>query len=250
MSLVFRVADLRREITSLKLLAREFLDLSADQVLSGADTALTQICQRRGGKPSEWEISEAWPLRTAASAGEFQPQRISGNVVVHGQVSFIWQLVPVDPGKQRQPAREVTLVGKASTKISIVEGPPEEPGKELAMWRMEVADDMSPGTYFHVQVLGRDTDELFPHYIDVPRLPSALVSPFACVEFIIGELFQDRWREHANRDFRDVRDWHGVQSERLRRQLTWHLKQVNDASGSPWSAWKQATPPPRLFVDS
>jgi hypothetical protein len=248
MSLIFRVAELRREISALKLLAREFLDLSADQVLSAAETALTQICQRRGGRPCDWTISESWPLRTAVSAGEFQPQQRNANAV-HGQVSFIWQIVPVDPGNQKQPAREVALVGKASTKISIVAGPPEQPGKELAMWRVEVADDAAPGTYFHVQVLGRETDELFPHYVDIPRLPSAFVSPFACVEFIIGELFQDRWPEHANRDFRDVRDWHGVQSERLRRQLTWHLKEVEAASGSPWSAWKQSTPPERLFVD-
>jgi hypothetical protein len=248
MSLVFRVADLRREIASLGVLARDFLDLSAEQVLAAADTQLTQICQRRGGRPCDWEISESWPLRTAVSAGEFQPAQTNG-MPVHGQISFIWQLVPVDPANQKQAAREVTLVGKASTKITIVAGPPEAPGKELAMWRMEVADDAAPGACFHVQVLGREFDEMFPHGLDVPRLPSALVSPFACVEFIIGELFQDQWAKHANRDFGDVRDWHGLQSDRMKRQLTWHLKQVDAASGSPWSAWKQATPPTRLFVD-
>ena len=67
------------------------------------------------------------------------------------------------------------------------------------MWKMEVADDAAPGAYFHVQVLGRESDTHFPKALDVPRLPNFLASPLACAEFAISELFQDEWKKHSMR---------------------------------------------------
>ena len=248
MTLLFRVAELQREVQALKVLGRSFLDPSATGVLSAVDSALEQISVRQDGRSFTWEISPTWPLRTVVSHGEYQPGRSNGPAV-HAAISFVWEISPLRrPPARRGPAPLVRLSGKASTVIRVFEGPPESPGGELAMWRMEVADPLSPGSYFHVQILGHQTSPPFPSSLDIPRLPGILVTPFACTEFILAELFQDRWREHADRDFRDVREWKGVQSARMLAQLDWHAKTVRDASGSPWSAWKREVPKEDLFI--
>lgn len=246
MTLLFRVAELCREIQSLRTLGRNFLDPSATGVLGAVESGLVQISLRAGS--GEWEIAQNWPLRTVVSNGEYQTGRTGGRAV-HAAVTFVWELTPQRrPGARHGPSQVVRLTGKASTMIHVYEGPPESPGHELAMWRMEVADPASPGSYFHVQILGRESDPIFPKSLDVPRLPGMLVTPFACVEFILAELFQDRWRTHADRDFRDVRDWKGVQATRMLAQLDWHAKTVRAASGSPWSAWKREVPAEDLFT--
>jgi hypothetical protein len=242
----FSVAELQREISVIKALARGFLDLEADAVLSSASSALTQICKRRDGHSVGWQISESWPIRTNASHGQYQPQQLNSNVV-HAELSFVWQIAPVVPVQQKAPARFVDLVGTASTRITVREGPPEARGTELAMWRMEIGDNLSPGVHFHTQVMGRKGDLVFPHHVDIPRLPSVTVSPFACVEYILAELFQDDWAAHASRDFEHGREWNGIQSVRLKRQLEWHLEAIESSTGSPWAAWKRAKPPLELF---
>lgn len=248
MTLLFNVGELRREIQALKALGRHFLDPGASDVLSAAENGLVQISRRAGGSTQNWEIAPTWPLRTVVSNGEYQPGRARGPAV-HGTVTFVWELAPERPkGTAHGPAKLVRLTGKASTMIQVYDGPPQAPGQELAMWRMEVADAASPGSYFHVQVLGRESDVSFPKSLDIPRLPGMLVTPFACVEYLLAELFQDRWRAHADRDFGDVREWKGVQASRILAQLDWHAKTVRAASGSPWSAWKREIPTEGLFI--
>jgi len=248
MTLLFKVSELRREVQAIKALGRHFLDPASSDVLSAVDNGIVQISRATGDASQSWEISPTWPLRTAVSNGEFQPGRSAGPAV-HGQITFVWELAPERPrGAGHGPSKLVRLTGKASTMIQVFEGTPQAPGHELAMWRMEVADPSSPGSFFHVQVLGRDTDQSFPKSLDIPRLPGMLVSPFACVEYVLSELFQDRWRAHADRDFRDVRDWKGVQGSRMLAQLDWHAKIVRAASGSPWSAWKREVPSDGLFI--
>lgn len=248
MSLLFLAAELRREIQSIGELARDFLDGASQRVLATAEEDLSQICESSGDRSYAWTIQPKFPVRTVGSDGEFMPDK-KGGALIHGEITFVWELRPERTPGNTQAAKLLRLSGNASTMVRILEGPPAvEPESELAMWRMEVADDNGPGAYFHVQVYGREDDQHFPHMVDVPRLPGSLVSPFACMEFVLGELFQDRWAEHADRDFRDVRDWRSVQSSRLLHQLKWHSEVVATGSGSPWSAWKKAKPPEDLFT--
>lgn len=249
MSLLFHVADLRREIASLSRLARNYLDGSSQQVLAHAEEELTQICLSNGNRSYPWQIVPTFPVRTRASEGEYMRDH-RGAATVHAEITFIWEVRPERPKGASGPAKMLRLTGNASTRIRILEGPPHVQGSEieLAMWRMEVADDAAPGSYFHVQIYGREDDEHFPHLLDIPRLPGTLASPFACIEFVLAELFQDRWAEHADRDFSDVRDWRGVQLQRLVQQLRWHTREIESGSGSPWSAWKKAIPPEDLFT--
>lgn len=249
MSLLFPAAELRREILALRRLAHDYLDAGSQKALADAEEALVQICTSSASKSYPWQIASTFPVRTLASRGEYMRDR-GGAATVHAEITFIWEMRPERPKGITQAAKILRLTGKASTCIRILEGSPpaSEPEIELAMWRMEVADDSAPGSYFHVQVYGREDDDHFPHLLDIPRLPGTLVSPFACVEFVLAELFQDRWAEHTDRDFSDVRDWRSVQLRRLKRQLQWHGQEIERASGSPWSAWEKAIPPDDLFT--
>ena len=211
---------------------------------------LEQICDSDGNRSRPWQIAPTFPVRTRASEGEYM-RDCRGAATVHAEITFIWEVRPERPSGSTRAAKLLRLDGKASTCIRILEGPPHSQGleNELAMWRMEVADDAAPGSYFHVQIYGREDDEHFPHLLDIPRLPGILVSPFASIEFVLAELFQDRWAEHAVRDFSDVRDWRAVQLQRLVRQLRWHTREI-ERSGSPWCAWKKAIPPDDLFTSN
>lgn len=250
MALIFSVSDLRQETAALRGIARAFLEPGADSVLREAESELSNLAARSSDHSYDWAIRPTNPLRTRCSRGAYMPGD-RGSLHLHGEISFIWQLQPVRDGGDSRPAKKVRLTGRASTLIRLLHGEAYsgEPDEELAVWRMEIADDLSPGAYFHVQVLGRKTDKvMFPHALDVPRLPSSLISPFACSEFVIAELFQMAWDAHANHDFRDMRQWRKVQANRHLSQLEWHINQVKAAAGSPWAAWKTAKPPEDLFL--
>lgn len=140
------------------------------------------------------------------------------------------------------------MVGQASTVVRLYEGDPGNPVKELAMWRMEIGDDASPGCHFHVHALGDRPDPPFPHSLPIPRLPGLLVSPMAVFEFVLAELFQNRWRKHAARETADLLRWQSVQRVRLRNVLMWQADQLKTLTGSPWTALKSQKPPANLFA--
>ncbi|MEV8375208.1 hypothetical protein AB0P21_20915 [Kribbella sp. NPDC056861] len=246
MSLIFKVAELRNEIQAFRNLARDFIAPGADGVLSQAQADLENIARRSGGMIA-WCIRPAYAFRTALSDGEYMPGKKKGGEKIHAEITFIWEIEPVRKKGGKQ-ALEVRLVGKASTMVRLISGGPETASpEELAMWRMEVADDNSPGSYFHVQVLGREESAPFPSAIDVPRLPSVLMSPFACMEFALAELFQERWAKHAAEGTSETLAWRAIQGPRHDKQLAWHAEQIKSNSGSPWAAWKAAKPPEDLF---
>lgn len=248
MALLFEVADLRNEVTSFGGLATELLAPGSAQVLRMVASALDGIAKSNSG-PVRWQIHEELPLITEPSIGEYMPQD-QGALVVHAEITFVWELEPVRPRGDSRPAKLVRLCGLASTSIRLIERDPSDgrSHNELAMWKMEIADDNSPGVYFHVQVLGRQQDRVFPSTVDVPRLPGLLNSPFACMEFALGELFQAKWKRIAQEEGASLRQWRSIQSHRHQRHLEWARERVAEASGSPWLAWKIAQPEPELFL--
>ena len=141
------------------------------------------------------------------------------------------------------------VAGKASVKVEwheVLDGALVEP---LGMWRMEVADGASPGCYFHVQIQGEDgrTQRPFPHAVPVPRLPCISFTPMAVLEFVLGELFQDRWADHTRATTASVQTWRGIQGRRLERLLGWQRELVADTAAPPWTTLKTARPHRGLF---
>lgn len=249
MTLHFKVADLQREREAFSAIAKRHLDSSATWVLAACGSQLSGIAKSSTG--GRWMIEEDDPVVTTASIGQYMPDD-KGMEILHAEMSFVWEIEPVRPSGDTRPAETVNLFGLGSTAIRICRGDPHDAADkdEVAFWRMEIADSKAPGCFFHVQVMGRDGDSAFPKSVDVPRLPGMLHSPFACMEFVLGELFQEEWHRLSQRTTSASRMWHGIQAARHQAHLRWVLDLVSSSSGSPWAVWKAAQPPEGLYMPS
>jgi hypothetical protein len=247
MSLLFSVADLLDELRSFSQLADDLLAGGSKQVLRTAADELTGLS--RGVTTRRWQVRLDNPVLTMPSYGAYMPDD-AGGLTVFAEITFAWDLEPVRPRGDTRPARQVRVDGLASTAIRVLSGTPYQRDKaeELAVWRMEIADRHAPGAFFHVQVLGRDADTVFPKSLDVPRLPGVLHSPCACMEFVLGELFQAQWPRIAMRESGPGHRWRSIQAHRHARHLAWVAREVASSSGSPWVMWKRAQPDEGLFL--
>ncbi len=247
MSLLFSVESLQRELKAFGQLADELLAPGSRQVLTTAGADLNGYSRSSAG--GRWSIHPDNPVLTMPSEGAYMRDD-KGGLTVFAEITFAWDVTPVRPSGDTRPAPQICVDGLASTQIRILSGTPYDraAAEEVAAWRMEIADSEAPGTFFHVQVLGREEDTLFPKALDVPRLPGVLNSPFSCMEFILGELFQSRWSKIAMRDSGPGHQWRGIQAHRHARHLEWILREVASTSGSPWMMWKKAKPLEGLFL--
>ena len=163
----------------------------------------------------------------------------------------IWELRPV--GQRGKPKRKIEFMGKASAKIELwhkdfLWREEHHPGNRLAMWRIELGAHDSPGCYFHIQILGDRDGPSFPRSIPIPRLPSPFVTPMAAVEFVLGELFQDKWSREAGQAGPHHSRWKSIQQKRLSCLLKWQKVAIETGQSSPWMNLKDAKPPPDLFL--
>jgi hypothetical protein len=164
-------------------------------------------------------------------------------------LAFKWQVLRVRPKKHKSPAEQFELVGIASTVVRVVQVDSEGADRdEIAMWRTEVGDAQSPGCHFHVQIRGENEELPFPKSLSVPRLPTCLTTPMAAMEFMLGELFQERWRERVSAQTNVLNAWRSIQVSRMEKLFEWHLKEIRDSHTSPWLALKGAKPQRNIFV--
>lgn len=233
--LIFRFKDFIDECETLKAYASEVLDEQATWVIGAAKSVLENI-QDQGptDRSTPWAISQEHPLGTIWSIGESQ-SGVKSAYRIQAKLSFIWEIRPLKEKKGKR-RNYFLLDGLACTRISLV----EEGSQTLAQWTVEVGDHQSPGAHFHFQLNGP---------LDVPRLPALAMSPFLAMEFVIGEIFQDRWKRLAAEDNKHTRRWHNLHKERLQRFFEWQMKCVESCLGSPWMALKLAKPQSNLFVD-
>jgi len=147
--------------------------------------------------------------------------------------------------KERQK-RLLEFYGIASTRIRLFDA--KDTKRPIAMWRMELGDAQSPGCHFHVQVLGEHDESPFPKSVSIPRLPSIFVTPMAAVEYVLGELFQERWAKAAMESTGNVQRWTGFQKQRLLRLLDWQRRTVERTLTSPWIALKLEKPEATMFL--
>jgi hypothetical protein len=249
--LEFEFDEFLREIRAIRRVTNNFLDRSADNVLNSLERDLEAIRSFPRGTDRLWKIPECTPLKTKTSQGEYEQGSRKGRHRVVGEITSTWLIAPSDPrAKSTRPARTFTVTGKASVRIRLLDqaGAPED--QPLAMWRVELGDDISPGCFFHVQILGEDgrMTSPFPHSLPVPRLPSFLFTPMAALEFVIAELFQEEWKKHAARQTDAMNSWRLIQRERLNRLFEWKQKVVKEHNGSPWTIIKWEKPPADLFL--
>jgi hypothetical protein len=247
-ALEFEFQEMLNEIDAISHLAAPFIDAKSRTVLPQLATSLENIRDAATNAVREWGISETFPLLTAVSHGGYQPEE-QGEYNVFAEITSLWEVQRVRPaGKKTVKAKTFTLAGKASTRTRLFAIKPEpEQRSELAMWRAEAGDANSPGCHFHIQVRGETERPPFPQQLDIPRLPSLLLTPLAVFEFVLAELFQDRWLENITRQSAHLNRWAPIQRGRLTALLAWQLNVVKNASGSPWTFLKRAKPHTSLF---
>jgi len=254
--LEFNFEEVLREIMAIKEVANNFLDRTASGVLSMLTRNLEAIRASPRGTDSLWEIPSYNPLKTKISQGQYENssplERRRGQHKVFGEITSTWTITPSDPkATSRTLAKTFTVTGNASVRIRLIEPNSDSGGRELAMWRVELGDEDAPGCYFHIQVLGEDgrIEPPFPHSLSVPRLPALVFTPMAALEFVVAELFQYEWKQHAAQETPAMQMWKSIQQKRLERLFAWKQKLVSGCSGSPWTAIKLAKPQANLFLD-
>jgi hypothetical protein len=247
--LIFSFQDVLDEIQQMSLIAEDYLtDESQQIVLPNYSRLLEGIRAQRPRTPTRWVIPEGRPLRTIDSSGEYEPGQRRGPHTVFAELTAVWSvLCPEEHGPRRQPQKNFVLSGIASIKVRVMERL-EEGTRELAMWRVEIGDNASPGCHFHSQIEGERTDPPFPHSLSVPRLPSILVSAMAVLEFVLAEMFQSGWQRHAAAESAEMLRWKTIQKRRLLNLFRWQSQCIERAIGSPWTAFKLRKPDSDLFV--
>lgn len=246
--LKFSFQKFANELVALNRLGKKFLSRTGrEQVLPAYIASLEAYREMETEREWKLEIPLDRPLRTTVSDGEYEVGG-GGGRRIYAKVSSLWIIQRIPPTKKSRPASEFRLSGLASTRVRILERADNGSGdQEIAMWRMEIGDDASPGCHFHVQVLGDVNVAPFPADVPIPRLPSPLITPAAIVEFVLGELFQDQWVRELQGGSADIDRWRSIQRHRYGRLLDWQRK-ILGRSSTPWLAVKTAKPSPDLFV--
>ena len=251
--LEFSFDDLQAEIEALERLADDFIEPVSKYALRQYREDLRSIRESPAdNKVYRWEIAPTAPLRTKISNGNYEAGTRRGALQVRGELSTIWDVRhPIRRGKKARRAESLLLVGKASTVMRVLQEDPEtQASTEIAMWRAEVGDHASPGCHFHVQVLGHADGPPFPKALSVPRLPSIAITPMDAFEFLLGELFQDKWcAEVATRDRFHFGRWREIQTRRLVRLFDWQKLTVEQGADSAWVNLKLSKPRPLLFCE-
>lgn len=251
MALIFRFGEFIRELEALRKLVPSFLDPTAQQVLVEFQGALQRI-QERPGVEYRWEIKTDRPVTTRTTDGGHEP---GGRGVddLYAQISALWEVQALPPRKKGKAAKRTTpadrfvLAGIASTLVVLRRTTIDEP---LAFWKMEIADDTSPGAFFHTQIAvhGRE-DAPFPGSLPVPRLPCYMLTPASVIEYVIGELFQDEWPELLAKNPPSLSEWAAIQETRMEKTFTWQLEAVRKSGrGTPLATLKTIRAGAEMYV--
>jgi hypothetical protein len=245
--LTFLFQEVISEVDAFSHLAKEFIEPNSRFVLPQFKSELESYRDQPREDEYKWQIGSDFPLRTTVSKGEYEVGG-GGEHHIFADIDACWSIQRIPQKKKSMPARQFKLTGIASTRVRLWCETGESEKKEIAMWRMEVGDSASPGCHFHVQVLGELSNFPFPKSLSVPRLPGLILTPPAVAEFVLAELFQERWPEHVGQDSPHLKRWAPIQEERFKRLLEWKLGLLKKNTGSPWTTIKRQKPDGTLFV--
>ena len=162
-----------------------------------------------------------------------------GGQKIRAVISGTWDLRPLGKG-------EIEFCGIASTRIALYAS--DKPKTRLAMWRLELGDEKSPGCYVYAHILGDSVDPRFPKSLPIPRLPSLFVTPMSAIEFVLGELFQDEWAKATASNAKHVQNWRALQKKWLQQLFLWYQDQIERMGSSSWVALKEAKPEDDIFL--
>lgn len=242
----FSFPDLVQEIQVLRGMARPFIAAPSSRVLPDLLEQLEGIWQGEAGRELCWELGDIWTL---ASEGEYEAGARKGGMSVVACISGTWDVRPIGRNAKKPKEKQKRLLefcGIASTRVRLFNA--ADLAQPIAMWRMELGDANSPGCYFHVQVMGDQDEAPFPKSVPIPRLPSLAITPMGAIEYVLGELFQDRWAKVAMENTGNIQRWASIQKRRLLCLLNWQRTTVEKSLTSPWVALKIAKPEAGMFL--
>ena len=237
--------DVIEEFDAVIKAAAKLLAPNATQI---STTALEELRQSRiHGQAISWQVSKNNPIKTMLCGGQYHPKN-NGQYDLEGRLSFVWDLKPQKEGKKKTtPAKFFSLTGNVSTRIEIwgkLRTEQQADLFELGSWRFEMGCDGHPGAFFHGQFDWKG----YPG-IDIPRLPSILLSPAECIDFLLGELFQTKWPETQQSNKDQLNRWAKRHRTRIHNLLGTVSDVVKNSTGvSPWIALKQWHPSDASFL--
>ena len=200
------------EIHGMSDLASKFLNRADVERLKQAAYNLPQALRSN----SVWAIPESNPLRTKTSQ-----TREDGTL--YGTLSFKWDIRRVNP--------HVFSVVNASTTITMCRF---ENDSTLISWNNDIGGISHPGCRFHVQLRKLDGNSF-----DIPRLPTILLTPVDCLDFLLGELFTTTWSQHQWSKLSTASKWTGYIRKRTTDLLSKKAERIEkERSHTPWMAVK------------
>lgn len=242
---LFSFADVGREVESLKSLARPFLHQSAGVLLDDLRSQLEGIRSDRH-RSSSWTIPLDRPLLTKPCEGGYQ-KGSRGKHNVCAAISATWEVRP----SEDKPSRYFEIVGNASCRVLLLDVGGAETC-EIGRFNVDIGNDDGPGAIFHAQISEQPEAAVFPSTLDVPRFPIPPLTPLGVVEYVLGELFQERWLKRVSERSNSQMVWNGLQRARLVNFLDWQLQILcgrRERRFSPLMDLKRSGAESELFLD-
>lgn len=240
-TLSFKFNTMILEIEHMKSLSKKFITNNSSAIVLPQWKEKLQQFQGNPFSNFCWSIPEDRPIKTILSNGEYQPN-CGGGRSFFATISAVWEISAKRKPKKLRPDNFV-LTGNASTLIRVYSVLGGEDNQLVAEWRFEIGDANSPGCFFHNQINWELPDlQDGCSELDVPRLPTILVTPMDALEFVLGEFFQDRWPRHAMSNSGRIPHWSKIQRQRLLNVLAWKYRTIENARGSPWTSMKLEKP--------
>lgn len=185
MSVRFSAVEMGRELTVLSTVARGFLESQSASRLETLGRRLilnTTEANKGGDQEFDWDTREAGtdvPLRTVASTS--YKGLTADHKPLYAEIRFSWRC--------RAEAGEKVRVREGVVVVSM-----SRDGSNSKTIHFDVSKGGHPQGSghppFHAQFYGCVND--------IPRLPFFIVSPVDVIDFILLELFQEKWRAHLN----------------------------------------------------
>ncbi len=231
----FKVIELVQETKAMITMGTGFFDSRTSWAL---DQFLRDL-QRIGSRVHTGSSRLVLQCLHTKPSDKYEAGRRRGGKRIHAVIAGTWDLRPLEK-------REIEFCGIASTKVELYAS--DDPNERLAMWRLELGAEDSPGCYVHAQILGDTEKPPFPKSLPIPRLPSLFVTPMSAVEFVLCELFQDDWAKAIAKKSHAADDWRALQKKWLHKLFSWYREQIEKAGSSSWVTLKEAKPKHNMFL--
>ncbi len=218
----------------------------AEAIVAQACEDLRAIKESHDDGQRVWSISKDRPIKTIATNSYQRGNK--GGLAAQACMSFIWEIK-----KAPKKRDEFAIVGLCSTKVTLFDTSDKLGGvKNPLTWTFEMGSHDSPGCHFHSQVDWKAPIEIvyseaemqaWPS-LDIPRLPSLLITPGDCLDYILGELFQEAWpKKYEETEMAHIGRWLSASRHRVAAILRNSLRAAEEGtSTSPWVAIKQWYP--------